>query len=901
MGIARVQSSEFPMLQWIRAFAQTTTYLGLVMIAAIWGGVYLVSNEAHQRALEDGFRQGGNLTRLFEEYIWRVIRGTDTELLFLRKEYEHNAQAFDFATWIDNARLRGDLTVHFSITGPNGIIKQSTLGPIQKPVDISEIESFSVHVNAASDDLYISTPSIGHMSGKPSIQLTRRLVNPDGSFGGTIAASLNVLQLEEFYNSIDIGQGGVISLVGFDGVIRARSGHDPAATGFIGRSIADRKMFELARHEPTGAYWNGLDAAHFEGVSRLISYRIVEGLPLIAVVGLAESDIFEQAVAAAHKYRQIGLFLTVIVLVAVGIGAARQRKLAAAAAAVERSKASLEETNFLFDTALKNMTHGLSMFDGSQRLVVCNERYGEMYGLPAALTKRGTPLRDILQARVAMGCHPRDAEHYVDERLRAVAALEPYYAVKEMSDGRVFALSHQPMDGGGWVSIHQDITTQKKAETQIAYLARHDVLTELSNRAVLHERMEQSLARLRRDGKPFTLFMLDLDLFKAVNDSLGHPVGDALLKEVARRLLGCLCDTDTVARLGGDEFAIVTTIDGDQRENAIALAERLREAIAAPYAYDGHRLDIATSIGIALAPEHGIDVDQLIKSADLALYKAKSEGRNAYRLFEAAMGAVAQARHTLEIDLRNALARDEFTLHYHPIIDIRTGEIANVEALIRWDHPERGRIAPADFIPVAEETGLINPIGEWVLRRACVEAASWPLHVKVAVNLSPVQFRRGNLAGVIRGILTETGFPPQRLMLEITESVLMEGSAENLGTLHELERLGISIVLDDFGTGYSSLSYLRMFPFDQIKIDRSFVSELSNNADCAAIVTAVASLGRSLGVETAAEGIETEDQLVLVRASGCTHAQGFLFGQPCPASELDFAGFVKRGWRGQAA
>jgi diguanylate cyclase (GGDEF)-like protein len=880
------------MLQWIRAFAQTTTYLGVVMIAAIWGGVYLLANDAHNRAYEDGLRQGSNLTRVFEEYIWRVIRGTDSELLFLRKQYQHDAANFNFADWIDSGRLRGDLTVHLSITGPDGVIRLSTLGPIRSKVDISQIESFSVHAGSPSDELYISAPSIGHMSGKPSIQLTRRLDKPDGSFGGIIAASLNVLQLEEFYNSIDIGHNGVISLVGFDGIIRARSGHDVAATGFIGRSITDRKMFELSRHNPTGAYWNAADAAHFEGVSRLISYRVVEGLPLIAVVGLAESDIFEQALATVRKYCQIGLFLTVIVLFAIAIGVMRQRKLTAATDA-------LKQTNFQFDTALENMAHGLSMFDHNQRLVVCNDRYGEMYGLPSTLTQRGTPLRDILRARVAMDCRPRAAEHYVEERLEAVASLTPYYAVNEMSDGRIFAVSHQPLQDGGWVAIHQDITAQKKAETQIAYLARHDVLTDLSNRAVLHERMEESLARLRRGGKPFTLFMLDLDLFKAVNDSLGHPVGDALLKEVARRLTACLRDTDTVARLGGDEFAIVTTADEDQRKTAMVMANSLLEAVTAPYAFDGHRLDIATSIGIALAPEHGGDVDQLIKSADLALYKAKSEGRNTYRLFEAAMGTVARARHTLEIDLRNALTRLEFVLHYHPIVDMRTGEIANVEALIRWDHPERGRIAPADFIPVAEETGLINPIGEWVLRRACADAAGWPPQFKIAANLSPVQFRRRNLVDVISGILAEVGLSPQRLILEITESVLMQESSENLATLHRLRALGVSIVLDDFGTGYSSLSYLRMFPFDQIKIDRSFVSELSSNADCAAIVAAVASLGRSLKVDTVAEGIETEDQRLLARAAGCTHAQGFLFGQPCPASELDFARLAARrqaGW-----
>jgi diguanylate cyclase (GGDEF)-like protein len=888
------------MLHWIRAFAQTTTYLGVVMIVAIWGGVYFLSNEAHDRAYEDGLRQGSNLTRVFEEYISRAIKGTDSELLVLRKLYEQDSAHFDFDHWIDGTTTRDNLTLHFSITGPDGIIRLSSLGPVRATIDISDREPFRVHVGSAADELYISQPSIGHLSGKPSIQLTRRLLTPDGSFGGIISASLDIVQLEKLYNSIDIGPAGVISLIGFDGIIRARSGRDAVASGFVGQSVAGRNLFGLLRQSPTGAYWNSLKLTRFEGISRLISYRVVEGLPLIAVVGSAESDIFQQATLTARKYGQIGLFLTAIVLFAIAIGVRRQRNLVAATAALERSKRSLEQTNVLFDTALKNMAHGLCMFDRDQRLVVCNGRYGEMYGLPSSLTKSGTTLRAILAARVAMGCCPHDAEHYVEERLEEVAKSKPYYAVSELRDGRILAVSHQPMQDGGWVAIHQDITAQKKAETQIAYLARHDVLTDLSNRAVLRERMEESLARLRRSGRAFTLFILDLDLFKAVNDSLGHPVGDELLKVVARRLVACLRETDTVARLGGDEFAVLATAEGDQREAAIVTANRLLEAVSASYAFDGHRLDIATSIGIALAPEHGTDVDQLIKSADLALYKAKLGGRNTYRLFETAMGADADARRTLEIDLRNALAQDEFELHYHPIVDIRTNEITNVEALIRWRHPERGAIAPADFIPLAEESGLINPIGEWVLRRACADAARWPPQFKVAANLSPVQFRRGNLADTISGILTESGLSPERLMLEITESVLMQGSTENFETLHQLRKLGISIVLDDFGTGYSSLSYLRLFPFDQIKIDRSFVSELSSNADCAAIVSAVANLGRNLHVDTVAEGVETEDQLVLARAAGCTHAQGFLFGRPCPVSELDFTRLAMRRRQKQA-
>ena len=563
-------------------------------------------------------------------------------------------------------------------------------------------------------------------------------------------------------------------------------------------------------------------------------------------------------------------------------------------AALRERETELQAQNLRFDAALENMPHGLCMFDRNECLIVCNERYGEMYGLTGEQTKRGVTLRSILEARVAAGHSPEDANRYIEERLAEVRRNDPYYTENAMRDGRVLGVNHRPIHDGGWVATHQDITAQKRAETQIAYMARHDGLTGLANRAVLLEKMEEALARLRRHGNRFTVFMLDLDLFKTVNDSLGHPVGDELLKVVAGRLSACIRETDTVARLGGDEFAILATADGDQREAAIATANRLLGAVAAPCDLDGHHVNIGTSVGIALAPEHGTDVDQLVKNADLALYKAKSEGRDAYRIFEDAMGVEVRTRRAHQIDLRNALSNDEFELYYQPIVDIQTRQTASIEALIRWHHPQRGMIPPADFIPLAEESGLINQIGEWVLRKACSDALHWPPHIKVSVNLSAVQFRKIGPIDSFCQTLRESGLQPERLELEITESVLLQGNADNVETLHRLRLMGISIVLDDFGTGYSSLSYLRMFPFDKIKIDRSFVHELANSADCAAIVSAVAGLGRSLRIDTVAEGVETEDQLLLVHAAGCTHAQGYLFGRPCPVAELKFGRFEQR-------
>jgi len=366
-----------------------------------------------------------------------------------------------------------------------------------------------------------------------------------------------------------------------------------------------------------------------------------------------------------------------------------------------------------------------------------------------------------------------------------------------------------------------------------------------------------------------------------------------LLKLVARRLAGCIRETDTVARLGGDEFAILATVEGNQREAAVSTAAKLLQAVAAPYDLDGHHLNIGTSIGIALAPEHGIAVDQLVKNADLALYKAKAEGRDAFCFFDDAMGVAARTRRAHQNDLRKALENDEFELHYHPIVDIKTREIASVEALLRWRHPERGMIAPADFVPLAEESGLINPIGDWVLRRACSDAVNWPAAVKVSVNLSAVQFRKIYPIDNFCDALAESGLPPERLELEITESVLIENHANILPTIHQLKNIGVSLVLDDFGTGYSSLSYLTMLPFDKIKIDKSFTQNIGR-AECIAIIASVLALGRGLDIDTTAEGVETEEQFELLRASGVSFVQGYLFGRPCRAAQLDF-GWTQSG------
>ncbi len=430
-----------------------------------------------------------------------------------------------------------------------------------------------------------------------------------------------------------------------------------------------------------------------------------------------------------------------------------------------------------------------------------------------------------------------------------------------------------------------DITERKRAEARLAFMAQHDSLTGLPNRNLLRQHTDEMLLHTRRSAEKLAVLVLGLDSFKAVNDTLGHGIGDKLLRGVAKRLRSVLREEDTVARLNSDEFAIVQ--GGNTRpEDAVLLARRLLEAIGEPYLLDGHSVVIGASIGIAMAPGDGDESEKLLKNADMALSRAKSEQRGTFSFFEAGMDARAQGRRKIELDLRDAIQHDVLRPYYQPLIDLSSGRITGFEALVRWPHPERGMISPAEFIPVAEETGLINGLGGLILRRACLDAARWPDDVRVAVNLSPLQFRTGNLLSIVMDALKQSGLAPKRLEMEITETLLLEKSSQVLATLHALRALGVRISMDDFGTGYSSLSYLRSFPFDKIKIDQSFVRDLGSNRDAQAIVRSIISLGKGLGVTITAEGVETEAELSCLRAEGCHEGQGFLFSRARPNAEI---------------
>jgi diguanylate cyclase (GGDEF)-like protein len=530
------------------------------------------------------------------------------------------------------------------------------------------------------------------------------------------------------------------------------------------------------------------------------------------------------------------------------------------------------------------MDQGLIMFDADLRVQVCNRRAMDLLDLPAALMLAHPRFEEVKRYEFDRGEFGRTDQDF-DEWLEAhkpERVLRTFE--RERPNGTVLEVRTAPIGDGGAVRTYTDITERKQAEKRIAHMARHDALTGLPNRVLLRERIEDALARVTRHNETLAVLCLDLDHFKTVNDTLGHSVGDGLLKAVSDRIKAQLGPRDTVVRLGGDEFAVLQ-VGAEQPRSATRLAQQLVVAMRDAFVLNAHRLHVGVSIGIALAPTDGLDPDRLLKCADLALYRAKGEGRDTFCFFETAMDSEMQARRATELAIREALARDEFALFYQPFFDIVRGDVIGFEALLRWKHPTRGIVAPGEFIAVAEETGLIVPLGEWVIRQACREAAQLPGTSRVAVNVSAAQFRSPNFVQFVVTTLAETGLSPARLELEITETLLMHSNDAVLEALHLLRGLGIRIALDDFGTGYSSLGYVRSFPFDKIKIDRSFVNELGKSSDCAAIVRAIVSLGAGLRIPTTAEGVETTAQLDFVRACGCSEAQGYLLGRPQPLQE----------------
>jgi diguanylate cyclase (GGDEF)-like protein len=851
--------------RWLRASMQPATLLGLMMIAACWLGLAYVLSIEHSKTIAGASQQADNLARLFEENIVSTFKGIDRAMLLLREAYERDPAGFDLGEWTKRTAIVGDLTLRVTVVGADGFTIETTqldADPTFERVYLGDREHFLAQVDGKADDPFIGQPLTGRLSGKWTVQTSRRLGHPDGSFAGTIEASLDPAFVERFFEAVDLGPQGSVLLRRRDGVVLASHGLKQV----VGSQVLLPELQRALARGPSGHFW-GRGAV--DGVVRLVAYRSADRFPVFVLVGLAEGYIFESYWRNRATYLMMASIVTVLVLIAIMAGVRHQMRIDRIRDDLRRSEARARLKTRELEVTLDHMGQGIIMTDAENHVPVINRRAVELLGLPDSFRNRDNG-------------EQLDPEVWDLLAVATPAPEDPVYH-RTTANGAVLEFHQTPLPDGGAVRTITDITERKRAEQEIVRLAHHDALTGLANRNLLHRRIEQAIGRANRYGEGFAVLCVDLDRFKTVNDTLGHSVGDALLRQLAQRLSGCARDVDTVARVGGDEF-VVLQMNVNRMEEASTLAKRIQQCVGEPYLVAGSHLTIGVSIGIALAPQDGMDVDQLLGNADLALYRVKASGRNSFCFFNADIEKAALARYRLERELPVALERDEFELFYQPWITFADGNFSGCEALLRWRHPQRGIICPGEFIAIAEDIGMIGRLGDWVLHRACRDAVGWSQPVKVAVNLSAAQFMTGDLYGTVMAALEGSGLAPERLELEITETLLIDDYEGTLATLHRLRNCGVSIALDDFGTGYSSLTYLRQFPFDRIKIDQTFVAEMTTRADCAAIVMAVAGLGRSLDVDITAEGIELQDQPTMLRAAGCTDGQGFLICRPKPAN-----------------
>src|SRR5450631_2320568 len=828
-------------------------------------------------------RDTGNLATVLAEQTNLAVQSIDLVL----NEIQERLENLGARTQDNFGHLQQDKNTYHSLTeslshlsqaalialiDKNGRVVMTTQKWPTPPIDLTNRDYFKHFKNNDDKGIYVGSPVAEHTTGLETIFFGKRINDSNNAFLGMIIVGVRVTYFQRIYNSIKSLPDQSFLLLRNDGTVILRY---PDPKDRSGEMMPEESPWYRLVSQGGGAYRS---PGYFDGAARLVAVRPLSDYPLVINVAVSET-------AALAGWRNHALMIGIGTLLVIVCSIFLLRALTNHIKRLVRSEAALADEQAKVDAALSTMSQGLVMFDSSARLVVCNRRYLDMYGLSPDIVRPGCTLRELLRHRAEIGSAVSDEpEQYISELLGDIGQGKIFNKITTLSDGRIIAVANHPTADGGWVATHEDITEGKRAEGRIVHVAHHDALTGLPNRILFAEQLGQALKRVRR-GERLAVLYIDLDRLKRVNDTLGHPIGDKLLKGVADRLRGCTRDIDTVARLSGDEFAIIQS-SIDRPSDAAALAIRIREAIEAPFDLDGHRVVVNTSIGISIAPNDATELDQLLKTADIALYEAKNTGRGTYCFYETEMNDRMQVRGTLESDLRSALANGEFDLFYQPIVGLQDNKITSFEALLRWHHPERGMISPAEFIPIAEEMGLIIPLGEWVLRTACAEAATWPSEINISVNVSSLQLTNQNLVNVIISAIASARIPTNRLEIEITESVFIQNTVANLSTLKKLHELGVKFAMDDFGTGYSSLGYLLSFPFSKIKIDRSFITGLSDTNESRAIVRAVADLARNLYMIVTAEGVETDQQLEQIRILGCTEMQGYLFSHPLPAAEI---------------
>ncbi|MCA6114079.1 EAL domain-containing protein [Bradyrhizobium sp. WSM 1738] len=855
---------------------------GALLIATIAIGATIMAGNFRERALRNSERELENtvllLARHFDQQLedFQVVQ--KDLIAFMRssgiatvENYKRRMSGHDIHLMLKSKLEALSYVGGINIFDADGNLINASIAWPAPAVNSADRAFFRTFKSSPQSPEMLVDPVYSRITGAWTTVFARKVIGPNGEFLGVIGRGIEPANFEKFFATVALGPGASIAMHHSDGTLLARYPHAPELIGknFKNGPPAQRQVFELPRS--TSRLTSPID-----GEDRLIASRALTNFPLLIVASSTTSaalaDWREQTVILITVTGFSVLAIAVLLFLVV-------RKLSHQHRA-SKHRLTLEKQRL--DTAVNNMTQGLLLFDSNQQLIICNKRYLEMYGLSADVVKPGCSFREVIAHRKQTGSFVGDVDHYVEVILRDIAHRN--VMVISTPDGRSIQVVNEPVADGGWLATHEDITERRRAEERITHLAHYDALTDLPNRTLFHERLKRELAHVVPDRQLAVLY-IDIDEFKSVNDSLGHMIGDELLKSVAASLAACARKSDFVARLGGDEFAIVQTGIEDT-DDVMRLVSRIFEAIRSPYQCLGHQVTTDASIGIALAPQDGSDLDQIMKNADLAMYAAKAAGRRTYRFFEPDMEAEVRARRGLEMDLRQALVDGGFEVHYQPCLGLQTNAITGCEALVRWRHPERGMISPAEFVPIAEDTGLINQLGEWVLNTACKEAASWPGHIRLAVNVSPVQFRSGTLALKVMKALAETGLAADRLELEITEAVLIRDDEAALAVLHDLRAIGVRIALDDFGTGYSSLSYLQRFPFDKIKIDRCFISDIAEPEGSSCIVQAVVNIAAERHMTTTAEGVETEQQRDLLRELGCSEIQGYLFSAPKPAAEI---------------
>ncbi|MGI4807720.1 MAG: bifunctional diguanylate cyclase/phosphodiesterase [Janthinobacterium lividum] len=771
----------------------------------------------------------------------RTIEAMDQRLRFARKLYERDPKGFSLRFIAEGSGFTDSVMMQLAFIDAKGMLRQTNLGPTLGVVDLSDREHFRVQAARADDFLFISTPVTGRVSKRWSVQLTRKVSNPDGSMAGVLVGSLDPYWLTQFQDMLDVS-GGLL-LVGDDGVIRAAAPNQ----SLIGADIATTPLERTLKNSDHGSFI----ASKYNGVSLqtvakgdVVGFRRLRNYALTIIVRLDSSSIFKPFQNTREAVIAAGAVLTLLILVTGGLLARNRLRVAT-------SQMSLRN-------AIENIDQGIVMLNADGRFSICNRRFTDLLMLPDPDTMPSADLWNKL-----WGNEP----------------VQPGVHEEAGAAGGLLEVRTHLVKSGGYVRTYTDITDRRQAETRIMQLAQYDALTGLANRRTIEATVLEELERARQHGTSVAVLCMDLDRFKLVNDTLGHAAGDELLRQTGQRLTHALGYHGVVGRMGGDEFVAVQTKISETGK-AVEVAKRISSAFDAPFLLEGRETAMGVSVGIAVYSGGDHSAAELLRNADIALYSAKKLGRGGFQLFEASMEAAMRARSELEQDLIHAVSSQLLCLYYQPIYNQSATAVTSYEALLRWHHPRHGWIPPSTFIPIAEESRVILPLGRWVLINACKAAALWDLPYGIAVNLSPVQVLDGSLSHSVAEALAESGLDPCRLTLEVTEGVLMHDVTAAQSALENLKAQGVKLALDDFGTGYSSLSYLSQFPFDIIKIDGSFTQKLGAGPRAEPIVQAIIAMGHSLELTITAEGVETASQLDTLQQMGCDNFQGFLLGQP---------------------